>query len=97
MADLDQDVTSLPERITIETIDEMQTLFKGLKLDGDVMLDASKIDRITTPGFQYLISISNECKKNQKTFKVVKPSEAFINTAKTLGLMGQIGEWSNDL
>ncbi len=60
-----------------------------------VQLDASSVNRITTPCVQILLSLAKSCGLAKVNFKLSSPSEAFTRAFSDLGLTNELTSWSN--
>ena len=71
-----------------------ETLLDGLATPGDVTLDASAVDSITTPCVQAVLSMSLSLQESGRRLLVKEPSAAFISAFEELGLGEQFKQWS---
>lgn len=83
----------LPASVTIADVEAVHS--EMLKLSGDVSIDASSSDSITTPGIQLLISLSKKISSEGGKFTITEPSKSFVQVFETLGLKQQLTQWSS--
>lgn len=57
---------------------------------GNILIDASKVERITTPCLQLIISAGKELESSDRTIKVSEASDKFTECTKILGLTNYI-------
>jgi chemotaxis protein CheX len=60
-----------------------------------VTLNASSVNRITTPCVQIIIALAKSSEMAKVKFKISSPSEAFRKAFDDLGLSKQLLSWSN--
>lgn len=73
----------------IETIESVQVLyerFMAAKSLTNVTLDASRIERITTPCIQLLLAFVRTVNQSKAQCAIVQPSAAFIAACSDLGI-----------
>ena len=58
-------------------------------------LDASSVNRVTTPCVQVILAVAQSCSMASVNFKIISPSEAFARAFDDLGLTNQLNNWSN--
>lgn len=93
----DANTFHLAAQIDISTVSTFcEELRKFLDADKDIIFDASKVERITTPGVQLLITIASQNKKTGNRLGVVLPSESFKKTISDLGFSNQLKEWMGE-
>lgn len=91
---VDENIIYLPAKIDISTVSQFFEEIKPIiAVNKDVVFNASKIDRITTPGIQILISATKTIKANGGKASISWPSEAFKNIISDLGFSNQLKEW----
>lgn len=66
-----------------------------LTSEGDVGIDASKVETITTPCIQVLLATEIECRSSGRAVHLSGASEAFTEAFADLGLQDQYDNWSN--
>ncbi|MEQ1705078.1 MAG: STAS domain-containing protein [Rickettsiales bacterium] len=81
-------LTVLPHIMNIETIEECVATFKALlsQRKQNVVIDASKVENITTSGLQLIISLEKTLSTAGCTFLVKDESEIFSAAFKEAGL-----------
>ena len=79
----------------ILTIAEVEMLHKKLQdllqHDGDIQIDASKVQMIDTAGLQLLLVFNMALQKQQKSISWITPSPTFQETAALIGLSSHLG------
>ncbi len=60
-----------------------------------MLVDASGVNRITTPCIQIIISLAKSCELAKISFKLASPSEAFKKAFYDVGLSKELTSWSN--
>ncbi len=89
-----KNVTEIPQQVDISSIIAFLELCKNsISENENLILQASKVEKITTPGAQALIAASNSLKNNGKKLIIKEPSEIFNNVFQDLGLSNQLKEW----
>jgi anti-anti-sigma factor len=63
-------------------------------LDKNILLDASKVESITTPAIQVIIALSKIAERNGGSITVRSPSEAISKVFQTIGLYSLLEKWS---
>ncbi len=87
---------TLPSSITIETIEALLGELKDVPLTGGgLAVDATQVEIITTPGVQVILALGKALAQAGGTFAILEKSAAFTQAFHTLGLDGQLKEWSN--
>jgi anti-anti-sigma regulatory factor len=86
----------LPARLSINSAAELRkNLMNLLDGNGSIEIDASEVERITTPCIQIIIAMEKSTASAGRKFKVVNPSAAFSDAFATLGLSSYLQSWSN--
>ncbi|MDB2414576.1 STAS domain-containing protein [Rickettsiales bacterium] len=81
---------TLPEVMDISTA---ESILEQLKKAGDISLDASKVEKITTPGVQLIISADLSMQNNKGSFSIENPSDIFTSSLNNLGFSEKLKEW----
>jgi anti-anti-sigma regulatory factor len=77
----------LPSVLDIKVInDEYEKINSALNDHSKIILDASETAKITTPGIQLLISLSNFCVVSKLELTLVNPSLVFEEAFTTIGI-----------
>jgi anti-anti-sigma regulatory factor len=77
----------LPEIIDRSSAAPLRDALLELLGSEDVIeIKASDVERITTPGFQLLVSLKIQAEEEKKQLVIIEPSAAFLDAAKGLGL-----------
>lgn len=61
--------------------------------EGDILLDASAVERMSTPCVQVLLSAGRTMASGRKIFKISNPSDAFGSAIAELGLQAEFDKW----
>lgn len=85
----------LPALLDISTSEVFAGELAGFlkKKSKKYIFNAAKVEKITTPGVQLLLAVSNEIKKNKAKCMVEEPTELFVEALNDLGLFEQLKEW----
>ena len=80
----------LPADMTIETVEELAGELKQLAIleKTTIKLDASEVERITTPGAQLIVALEKTLSSQGGMLVIVARSEAFIHALREMGLEG---------
>lgn len=73
-----------------------QTLFESLKSIGDdqpVTLDASAVERMSTPCVQILLAKARAVTAQGSSFRIVSASPAFVTALSDIGLEPEFKNW----
>jgi anti-anti-sigma regulatory factor len=62
---------------------------------GKITLDASDVDRITTPCIQLFIAADRELENNNESLKIVNASDVTIRALQDIGLGEKYTKWSS--
>lgn len=81
---------ALPEALTIDTVESLSKEFTALDMTGAVVLDASKLEIITTPGVQLLLSLQKSCAEAGGSLNLSAPHELLTQHFAALGLTPQL-------
>lgn len=72
----------------------LQSLQEGLGMGGSKMVvDASAVDRLSTPCVQVLIAGLQHMEQNGTPFVIKSPSDAFVSAFDDLGLFSYLMKW----
>ncbi len=80
---------TLPPIINIETIEEIAGEFKHLLSSSKIpnlILDASKVENITTAGLQLIVALEKTLSSSGGAFSIKDGSDSFIGAFKDIGL-----------
>lgn len=79
---------ALPQVVTIESVEALAAELKQLPLaqKTDLILDASQVQNITTPGLQLIISLEKTLSSQGGMLAIRDKSEAFMHALKDAGL-----------
>ena len=87
---------TMPSSMDIMAAEEIkQLLLEAINNAANIVVDAAKVERLTTPCIQLLIAFDQELKNQNTTFKITNASDAFINALEDVGLDEKYQEWSN--
>lgn len=86
----------LPAQLDIRAVEQFFDRLRTIAEEADVaMIDASKVERITTPCVQIVLSLSKTLEENGGRLKLKAASDVFHNAFADLGLTHCIKQWSN--
>lgn len=85
----------VPPALDIINAESFLTSLKDTAPDTALTLNAEKVERITTPGVQLLLSIDSTLTKGGGKLTLQSPSEIFNNALIDLGFEDKLNEWSN--
>lgn len=93
--DQKQEIFSLGQSMDIGHVERMFLEIRKYVADTKLkrIIDASEVERITTPCIQVLISTSNISEAEGVEFSVLNPSEAFCLAMQDLGLSKELNDW----
>ncbi|MBF0335411.1 MAG: STAS domain-containing protein [Alphaproteobacteria bacterium] len=57
-------------------------------------IDASAVERLSTPAAQVLLAAARSCEQADRPFRVRRPAAAFTAALTDLGLASSLKEWS---
>ncbi|WP_298723103.1 STAS domain-containing protein [uncultured Ferrovibrio sp.] len=60
---------------------------------GKVVIDASAVDRLSTPCVQILLSAAQHMEQNGISFVIKSPSDSFVTAFDDLGLFSYLMKW----
>jgi len=85
----------LGEVVGITTIaEEHQKILKALESSNHVTVDASKVERFTSPGAQLLLTTEISLLAAEGELHVKQPSDVVTNVMNELGLEEKMNQWS---
>jgi len=85
----------LPRELDLlSAVDLKDTLLGLMDKEGDLMLNASEVERISTPCIEVLFSAQNAFKEAGHKFEIENPSVYLCDAFKTLGLDDHLQRWS---
>ena len=70
-------------------------LLDGIEKAGELILDASKVERITTPCIQLFIVADQELSQDDKGLKIVNATDAVVSAFQDIGLEKMYQRWSS--
>lgn len=71
-----------------------EVIRESLVLGGRLDIDASQVERMSTPCIQVLMAAGRALKEGGITFSIDRPSDAFINGFYDLGLGSELADWT---
>ncbi|MEL3889991.1 STAS domain-containing protein [Ferrovibrio sp. MS7] len=71
----------------------LQTMQEAISAGGKLVVDASAVDRLSTPCVQVLIAALQQLEQNQAAFVIKSPSDAFVSAFDDLGLFSFLMKW----
>lgn len=69
-------------------------LVKLLQDDGNLVIDGSSVERLSTPCVEILVAADAAFTETQRTFEISNPSASLCEAMETLGLATNIEKWS---
>lgn len=85
----------IPSILDITSAETFLASLKDISPLSALTLDAEKVERITTPGVQLLLSIDNSLKKGGGKFILQSSSDVFNTALIDLGFEDKLNEWSD--
>lgn len=85
----------LPAMLTIDMVEGLAGNLLSMPLTGGVvlMIDASQVETITTPGVQLIVAVAHALEAHKGNLCVIKSSVAFTQAFEALGLGPLLGTW----
>ncbi len=71
----------------------LQTVQEALAGGGKIVIEASAVDRLSTPCVQVLIAALQHMEQNGIPFVLKSPSDAFVSAFDDLGLFSYLMKW----
>lgn len=59
-----------------------------------VVMQSADVEQMTTPGVQVLLAVASYIDRRKAKLKIVKPSDAFIDSFGDLGLFSNLMAWN---
>ena len=88
---------ALSERLDITYVHtlhaEVSAFLEKLPDGANVALDGSKVERITTPCVQLLLSLGNTCQNDGRGFAIKSASDVMHAAFADLGFQDQLNQW----
>ncbi len=86
--------TILPEELTLMAAEPLRDLLHtAISTNGNLVLDASRVERLTTPCIQVLLAAGHAAEKENAHFKLQNPSQALTASLTDLGLGAELKRW----
>lgn len=86
----------LDSSLDIVLVEGLRTRFvEAIEKTGNLTLDASLVERITTPCIQLLIAADQELSKNGEGLKLIQATDVVVSALKDIGLEDTYQRWSN--
>ena len=70
-------------------------LVEAIEKTGTLTLDASLVERVTTPCIQLLVAADQELSKNGEGLKLIQATDVMVSTLKDIGLEDTYQKWSS--
>ena len=84
---MDSTAIPLPAVMDINACGALQsTLLEHITVQDDITLDSSAVERISTPGIQFLLSLIKTMGTNGKKLRITSPTSTLIQAVDDLGL-----------
>ncbi|HLT77053.1 MAG TPA: STAS domain-containing protein [Ferrovibrio sp.] len=71
----------------------LHTFHEALGHNGKIVIDASAVDRLSTPCVQILLSAAQHMEQHNIPFVIRSPSDAFVTAFDDLGLFSFLMKW----
>ena len=88
----------LSSALTIDNVENMAANFKRHLVENrhepKLLLDASAVEVITTPGVQMIIALGKILERHSGKLEIITPTEVFAKAFETLGLKYLLEKWS---
>lgn len=85
-------VIELPSDVSIMEVEHLQTQFQQLlAADGELVVNAEKVERVDTAALQLLASFFLSCQQQHRPVHWQTPSEVLHISANLLGMGGVLG------
>lgn len=84
----------LPQMLDLTEAQGLRDRMKVLLGKGTIVLDASAVDRMSTPCVQVLLATARAANSAGTAFKVVNASDAFQAALADLGLQSEFSNWT---
>jgi anti-anti-sigma regulatory factor len=86
---------ALPEMLDLAQAESLHNSMLNLSQQRDVLLDASAVERMSTPCLQILLAAGRSAQAVQKSFKIINASDVFRAAIADLGLQTEFSNWMN--
>lgn len=86
---------TLPAALSIDTVEALGNEIKAIPFSDNlqVVLDASQVDLVTTPGAQLLIALSKGVELHGGKLQILNSRTGVLDVFSQLGLSGETGKW----
>ena len=85
----------LPEILDLSAAESLKAALSAALSDGKPFtLDAERVERLSTPCLQVLLSAERAMKEADIPFSLANPSDAFIDTFNDLGVFSHLKQWT---
>ena len=85
--------TSLPAVLDQRTIEPARDVLASALERGDLVIDASAVERLSTVGVHLLLSAERTAREKGVGFAIERPSAPFLETLSALGLESRFAPW----
>jgi anti-anti-sigma regulatory factor len=91
-------VEVLPAALDASNIESIYKIFLSLskKKTKEVTLDASAVERLTTPAVQLLLSLAKTLHNTDMQFSILQPSVVFDEVFDDMGLSVELEDWRKE-
>jgi chemotaxis protein CheX len=86
---------ALPQMLDLTQAQNLRDSMIRLSGEHGVLLDASGVERMSTPCVQVLLAAGRGAEISGKSFKIVRASDAFRTAIADLGLHAEFSNWMN--
>ncbi|MGJ4891869.1 STAS domain-containing protein [Bradyrhizobium sp. HKCCYLRH3099] len=83
----------LPQMLDLTQASQLRDEMVRLASAGDIVLDASGVERMSTPCVQILLAAARGAGAAHKSFKITQASELFRTAVTELGLGDELDHW----
>ncbi|MBV9561027.1 MAG: STAS domain-containing protein [Bradyrhizobium sp.] len=88
-------VHALPEMLDLAQAESLRKGMLNLLQRRDILLDASAVQRMSTPCVQILLAAGRSAQAVQKPYKITNASDVFRAAIADLGLQSEFSNWMN--
>ena len=86
---------ALPEMLDLTQATHLRDSMTRLSAESSILLDASSVERMSTPCVQILLVVGLAAQATGKSFKISNASEVFRTAIADLGLHPEFSNWMN--
>jgi anti-anti-sigma regulatory factor len=86
---------ALPQVLDLTAAQDLRDSMIRLSTEHGILLDASGVERMSTPCIQVLLAAGRAVDISGKSFKIVRASDVFRTAIADLGLHAEFSNWMN--